>query len=62
MKNFLKTGFVRFVRDEEGASAIEYALLVAMVALVLVLVMTDVQDAVKGIFDGIVTALTTSNP
>lgn len=35
MKTFLRT-ITAFLRDEEGASAIEYALLVALIALVIV--------------------------
>ncbi len=45
-------------RDEEGASAIEYALLVTMVALVLVALIPDVRTAVTNVFQSIVTALT----
>ena len=49
--------FTQFVRDEEGASAIEYALIDAMVAVVLVLFVTPVGNQVKSIFNQILVAL-----
>ena len=58
MKN-LKTKFVQFYRDEEGASGIEYALVAAMVAVVLVTFIDPIRDAITTIFTGIQTALTT---
>lgn len=51
----------KFMRDEEGASAIEYALVVAMVALVLVAFIaggdTPISTQIKTIFQNIQTAL-----
>lgn len=61
MSNVIKAAIKRFVRNEEGASGIEYALVAAMVALVLVALIPDISGAVKGIFDKIETALTTAN-
>lgn len=49
----------QFWRDEEGASAIEYALVAAMVAVALVAFISPVRTAVKNIFTEIQTALTT---
>lgn len=57
MRNSIKKYFVDFMRDEEGASAIEYALLAAMVAVVVVSFVTPIGDAVKAIFQQIQTAL-----
>lgn len=51
------SGFMDFIRDEEGASAIEYALIAAMVAVVIVSFVTPVGDAVKKIFQDIQDAL-----
>ena len=53
----LKARFIEFLRDEEGASAIEYALIAAMVAIALVAFVTPVRDAVTDIFTAIRTAL-----
>lgn len=57
MKIFLKTSWDRFVRDEEGASGIEYALIAAMVAIALVTFVTPVREAVVTIFEEIQEAL-----
>lgn len=48
---------MNFMRDEEGASAIEYALIAAMVAVVIVTFVTPIGDAVKAIFQKIQGAL-----
>jgi pilus assembly protein Flp/PilA len=54
----LTAGLKQFWRDEEGASAIEYALVAAMVAVALVTFITPIRNAVKAIFGDIQTALT----
>lgn len=58
MANFSKTRFIQFIRDEEGASAIEYALIAAMVAIALVAFVDPINAAVTTIFTSIRTALT----
>ena len=62
MNFFSKIRFTQFVRDEEGASAIEYALIAAMVAIVLVAIIPDINEAVTGIFTAIQDALTDAVP
>jgi pilus assembly protein Flp/PilA len=57
----IKKKFMEFIRDEEGASGIEYALIAAMVAVVLVTFITPIRTAVKDIFTSIQTALTTGS-
>ena len=47
----------RFVKDEEAASAIEYAIVVAMAAAVAALFMTPLATKIKGIFNALFTAL-----
>lgn len=47
----------KFIRDEEGASAIEYALLAFMVAVVVALFVTPVSNAITVIFNKILTGL-----
>lgn len=51
------TGLLKFWRDEEGASAIEYALIAAMVAVALVAFVTPIRTAITTIFTQIQTAL-----
>jgi pilus assembly protein Flp/PilA len=46
-----------FLKDEEGASGIEYALIAVMVAVAITTVSTPVSTAVKKIFGDIKTAL-----
>jgi pilus assembly protein Flp/PilA len=58
MRLISKIRFIQFVRDEEGASAIEYALIAAMVAIAIVAFVDPVNTAVKAIFTQIQTALT----
>lgn len=54
----LKSRLIAFLKDEEGASAIEYALMAAMVAVVIATFVTPIGDAVKNIFTSIQTQLT----
>lgn len=53
----LKQVVLNFLRDEEGASAIEYVLIAAMVAVALVTFVTPIRTAVTNIFTDIQTAL-----
>lgn len=46
-----------FARSDEGASAIEYAIVVAMVAVVVVAFVTPLGDRVLAIFNNILTSL-----
>ncbi|HZV61815.1 MAG TPA: Flp family type IVb pilin [Methylophilaceae bacterium] len=57
----IKSKLVEFYHDEEGASAIEYALVAAMVAVVLVTFVTPIRNAVSTIFTSIQAALTTGS-
>lgn len=54
---YLSAMIRRFVKNEEAASAIEYAIVVAMVALVLFGMVTGMGDAVKAKFNLIITNL-----
>lgn len=46
-----------FARSEEGASAIEYAIVVAMVAVVAVVFVTPIGAKVLAIFNSVLTSL-----
>ena len=54
---YIKSALVNFMRDEEGASAIEYALIAAMVAVALVAFVTPIRERVAAIFLQIQNAL-----
>jgi len=57
MKTYLQK-IVAFLRDEEGAAAIEYALLLVMVAIVIIAAGSAIGPAVKKIFEDTGTGLT----
>ncbi len=48
---------VRFVKDDSGATAIEYGLIAAAIGLMLVLAMPAIATALAGVFTQIETAL-----
>lgn len=54
---YLSSKIRTFVKDEEAASAIEYAIVVAMVAVVAVLFITPLSAEIKLIFNKILTTL-----
>ncbi len=51
---------VNFVRDEEGASAVEYGLIIGLIAVVLVVILTSMGTGLKGKFQSACTAITGS--
>lgn len=53
----VKKAIYGFLKDEEGASGIEYALVAAMVAVALVTFIAPVRNAIVEIFTEIGTAL-----
>ncbi len=54
----MKTIFARFVKDETGATAIEYGLIAGLVAVVIITAVTTVGTDLQAIFDYIGTKLT----
>jgi pilus assembly protein Flp/PilA len=54
----LTSFLMNFLREEEGQDLIEYALLVALIALVCVAALTSAGSQVNAIFDKITTKLT----
>lgn len=53
----MKTKFIEFLRDEEGATAIEYALIAALIAVAAITVMGLVGGGVTEVFQQIVDKL-----
>ena len=47
----------RFVRNESGATAIEYGLIAALVSVAAITALTNVGDQVKSAFEKVETAL-----
>ena len=50
-----------FIRDEEGATAVEYGLMAALIAAVIVTAVTTVGTQLSGLFDFIGSKLTTGS-
>lgn len=56
MKN-LYLGFQRFLNDEEGVTAIEYALIASLIAVVIIGAVTLTGTTVRGVFRSICSSL-----
>lgn len=50
--------FREFFKDEAGASAVEYGLIVGLIAVALIVVLLSVSDGLTGLFEEVVTAVT----
>ena len=57
----LYLGIQRFIRDEEGVTAIEYALIAALIAVVIITAVTSTGTQVQTTFNKVVNALNTAN-
>jgi pilus assembly protein Flp/PilA len=55
--NTLKQHFTQFLSDEQGATAIEYGLLAALISVVIIAAVTTLGTNLKGIFTTIATKL-----
>lgn len=53
----MKDQIIKFWRDEEGATAIEYGLIAGLIAAGLVITFTDLGSALKTLFEKIKDAL-----
>lgn len=53
----LYSGIQRFIRDEEGVTAIEYALIAALIAVVIITAVTNTGTEVTNVFNKVVNAL-----
>ncbi|MFA7098389.1 MAG: Flp family type IVb pilin [Gammaproteobacteria bacterium] len=54
----MKAAILNFLRDEEGASAIEYALIAGIISVGILLSLEGVRDAINTLFGKIKDALT----
>ena len=55
--------FARFVKDESGATAIEYGLIAALIAIAIIVGATSLGQSLNSKFSGIATKLNTvANP
>lgn len=51
---------VRFLKNKSGATAIEYGLIAALIAVALVTALTGLKNSIAGTFGNIGTALSTA--
>jgi len=56
----MKTLIARFLKDEEGATAIEYGLIAALVAVAIITALNDLSDALDSTFGSVETELETA--
>lgn len=57
MKNLIS----RFVRDESGATAIEYGLIAALIAVAIIVALTTLGSSLSTTFTGVSTSLDNAN-
>ncbi len=51
----------KILRDEDGATAIEYGLIAALISVVIIAAVTLVGSNLSGVFNSIATALSTAS-
>ncbi len=52
--------FIEFLREEDGATAIEYALIAALIAVVIAVALTPLGQTIRDLFYSIGATLTTA--
>ena len=57
MTRILMNGLVRFLKDEDGATAIEYALIVGLIFLAIVTAITSYTQATNALYQRISNAI-----
>jgi len=50
MKNWMKSRWLRVVNNQWGASAVEYALMVSLIAVAIIASVTLLGNKIKGVF------------
>jgi pilus assembly protein Flp/PilA len=61
MKNQLFAGIQRFIRDEEGATAVEYGLMAALIAVIIAVAVGSVGTQLKTVFEDVAKTLGKKN-
>lgn len=57
----MKNLFVRFAKDESGATAIEYGLIAAGISVAIIVVVNSLGTSLKGTFQDVTTKLNTAS-
>ena len=58
----MRNALMQFLYDEEGATAIEYGLIAALIAVAIMVSVTSVGTKLAAVFTSIVSQLTTAAP
>ncbi len=58
MMNMMRTYLATYVKDEDGQGMVEYGLIIALIAILVMGGLTLVEGGLNGIFSTIATALT----
>lgn len=53
----IKTSVMKFLKDEEGLTVVEYAVAGGLISLAVVLSFTELGTAVKGVIDSLTAAI-----
>jgi len=53
--------FKRFMREEEGATMVEYGLMIALIAVVLIVIVSTLGQSLKGAFSRTNTGVVNAN-
>lgn len=61
-ENHMKDLMKRFWNDESGQGLVEYALIIALVSIGLILVLIAFRNAIGGVFQNITTELNSAGP
>jgi len=61
LKGIIMKAIQKFIRDEQGVTAIEYGLIAALIAVVIIAAVKLIGTQLDKTFDKIGTALTTAN-
>lgn len=62
MKNLMKNLIARFVREDEGQDLVEYALLIAFIALACIVGLRNLGTAINQTYNNISSTLTNEVP
>ena len=55
------TAITDFIRDEEGATAVEYGLMAALIAAVIIAAVTSIGANLKTVFENVASKLTVAS-
>ena len=55
------TTIATFIRDEEGATAVEYGLMAALIAAVIIAAVTSIGTNLKAVFENVASKLTVAS-